>query len=156
MNIVRTQISFEAAHRLYDVATYSEACRTCLHGHSYKVAVECSCDKLNDAGMVVDFKLLKEIIKETIEDKYDHSCILRECDPLKDAIVKECRKVHVVEANPTAEWMAQLFASDIDAALAANGLSNIHVQRLGVQETENNIAIWCRDDLGPNWIGGEA
>ena len=145
MNIVRTQISFEAAHRLYDVATYSEECRTCLHGHSYKVAVECFCDKLNDAGMVVDFKLLKKIIRETIEDKYDHSCILRECDPLKDAIVKESGNVHVVKENPTAEWMAELFAAMIDDALAANGLNSIHVQRLEVQETENNIAVWSRD-----------
>ena len=83
---VKTQISFEAAHRLYDVATYSEECRDNIHGHSYKVEVIVSRDELNDAGMVVDFKRLKKIVKLGIEGTYDHSCILKKDDPLVEPI----------------------------------------------------------------------
>lgn len=143
MHTVKTQISFEAAHRLYDVDTYSTECADNIHGHSYKVNVECGCDDLNDAGMVLDFKLFKKILHEVIEDKYDHSCILRDCDPLKDAIVANCKKVHVVTASPTAEWMACQFALDIDVAMKQAGIrSDVRLLRVEVQETENNIASW--------------
>lgn len=39
MYTVQTQTSFEAAHRLYNVDTYSEECRNNIHGHSYKVTI---------------------------------------------------------------------------------------------------------------------
>lgn len=144
MYSIKTQISFEAAHRLYDVATYSRECSDNLHGHSYKVNVIISCTKLNDASMVADFKAIKQILKKVIEDKYDHSCIIRECDPLKDAIVANCDKVHVVEGNPTAEWMAKLFADQIEAGIAF--CPELTVEQVEVQETEHNIAIWTRED----------
>ena len=78
---LETRIEFEAAHRLYDTATYSEECRNNIHGHSYKVTYLIGGD-LNEAGMVIDFKLLKKIIRETVEQPYDHSCILKRSDPL--------------------------------------------------------------------------
>lgn len=137
---LKTQISFEAAHRLYDVDTYSEECRTNLHGHSYKVTVYASCGTcLNDAGMVVDFKLLKKIIREAIEDKYDHSCILLFDDPLCEPIKANCKKVHIVYENPTAEWMAKTFFDELAESIY---LDDVDVTRVEVQETENNIAIY--------------
>ena len=60
---LQTQIEFEAAHRLYDVDTYSEECRNNIHGHSYKVTFIIGRDELNSAGMVIDFKLLKKVLK---------------------------------------------------------------------------------------------
>lgn len=109
MNTVETVVSFEAAHRLYDVATYSEECRDNIHGHSYKVKIVVGREDLNNAGMVIDFKLLKNIIRSEIEQKYDHSCILRKIDPLADPIQSNCKKVFLVDDNPTAEWMAKEF-----------------------------------------------
>lgn len=147
MHSIRTCISFEAAHRLYDVVTYSRECSDNLHGHSYKVFVNCSCNDLNSAGMVIDFKLLKKILKTAIEDKYDHSCIIRDCDPLKKALLTNCKKVVVVEESPTAEWMAKEFAFDIQTELNKYAISeNVIVNRVEVQETENNTAIWEADD----------
>jgi len=137
---VETYFSFEAAHRLYDVDTYSEECRNNLHGHSYVVKVVVSSRSLNNAGMVIDFKLLKKILKETIEDKYDHSCILRSCDPLAEVVKANCKKVHIVEDNPTAEWMAKKFFMDILFALSS--MEYITVEKVSVQETEHNIATF--------------
>ena len=136
---VETYFSFEAAHRLYDTETYSEECRNNLHGHSYVVRVVVSSSNLNNAGMVIDFKLLKKILKETIEDKYDHSCILRSCDPLAKVVKENCKKVHIVEENPTAEWMAKKFYNEILYALASYP---IDVEKVSVQETEHNIATF--------------
>lgn len=140
---LKTQISFEAAHRLYDVATYAEECRKNLHGHSYKVTVIVEASELNDAGMVVDFKLLKKLLRETIKDKYDHSCILKSNDPLCEPIKTNCDNVHIVDENPTAEWMAETFCDEITQSLATAGLwPTVAVRRVEVQETENNIAIY--------------
>lgn len=144
MNLVQTQISFEAAHRLYDVATYSSECRDNLHGHSYKVTITVGRDNLNDAGMVMDFKLLKTICRSQIEDIYDHSCILKSDDPLVGPITECCKKVIITEENPTAEWMAVEYARIVNTALA-NIDSSVYVYSLAVQETENNIAIYQRE-----------
>lgn len=142
---LKTQISFEAAHRLYNVNTYSEECRNNIHGHSYKVTVVVKpSESLNLAGMVIDFKQLKEILRNSIESKYDHSCILHESDPLVSAIVSNCKKVHVVKSNPTAEWMAREFYCQLGDALEHAGVRGVYVSRVEVQETENNIAIYER------------
>jgi len=144
MNLVKTQVSFEAAHRLYDVATYTEACRDNVHGHSYKVMITIGRAKLNDAGMVMDFKQFKEIVNRCIADVYDHSCILKSDDPLAEPIKTHCKKVHIVDDNPTAEWMATTYAEIVEDELHKVD-PDVYVYELGVQETENNIAIYKRD-----------
>ena len=141
MYSVQTQISFECAHRLYSVNTYSSECRDNIHGHSYKVTIVIGRNELNDAGMVVDFKLLKKVVKEKIENKYDHACILRNIDPLAEHVLRECKKVVIVDENPTAEWMSKEFYESI-----ANSLkdvdSKLQVVSVAVQETDNNIAMY--------------
>lgn len=139
MNTVETIVSFEAAHRLYDVDTYSTECRDNIHGHSYKVKVVVGSENLNSAGMVVDFKKLKVVVKERIEDVYDHSCILRSTDPLVPAIRKECKKVIVVDESPTAEWMAKHYFALLTEDSRLDGIDILSVS---VQETENNIATY--------------
>lgn len=143
MYSVKTRVSFEAAHRLYDDSVYSEACRANLHGHSYYVTIYVSCSELTSCGMVVDFKLLKEIIRREIEEKYDHSCILNIRDPLCAPISKLCKNVHIVQENPTAEWMAHEFFMAVQLALLQDvRTADCEVDRVEVQETENNIAIY--------------
>lgn len=145
MYMVKTKFSFEAAHRLYDVVTYSSECRDNLHGHSYKVEVVVGVDNLNHAGMVIDFKLLKKVIKDVIEDKYDHSCILRKSDPIAVVIEENCKKVILVDDSPTAEWMAKEFYEMIKSKIITFS-SDLHVISVAVQETENNIAYYLPED----------
>lgn len=145
MYAVKTKVSFEAAHRLYNVDTYSSECRDNLHGHSYKVEVLVGVNDLNDAGMVIDFKLLKKIIKDVIEDKYDHSCILRNSDPIAKVIQENCKKVILVDNSPTAEWMAKEFYDAIQAKIHIYSF-DANVISVAVQETENNIAYYLPED----------
>ena len=145
MYTVKTKISFEAAHRLYNVDTYSTECRDNLHGHSYKVEVIVGVNNLNPAGMVIDFKLLKKITKDVIENKYDHSCILRKCDPIAAVIVENCKKVILVDESPTAEWMAKEFYELIESEIHCYS-SDADVISVGVQETENNVACYFQED----------
>lgn len=145
MYTVKTRVSFEAAHRLYDVVTYSSECRDNLHGHSYKVEVVVGTDHISSNGMVIDFKLLKKIIKDSIEDKYDHSCILRNSDPIAKVVQENCKKVILVDDSPTAEWMAKKFYEMIEAKLNTFS-SDLHVISVGVQETENNIGYYLPEE----------
>lgn len=136
---VETFVTFEAAHRLYNVNTYTKACMKNLHGHSYGTRVMVSRKNMNDAGMVVDFKLLKEVVNKVIVDVYDHSCILKSDDPLVDALKANCENVHIVEENPTAEWMAATFFRVIEEALQERDPELI-VTLVSVRETDKNIA----------------
>lgn len=138
---LKTQIDFECAHRLYNVNTYSEECRQNMHGHSYKVTVIVGRGSLNAAGMVMDFKQLKTSLKHCIEDKYDHSCILKEDDPISEIVSKECKKVHVVDESPTAEWMAKTFFETIQRSIVSID-EEVKLLSVAVQETDHNIAIY--------------
>lgn len=138
--------SFEAAHRLHDVNTYSDECRKCLHGHSYKLTVKVSRKELNDAGMVIDFKLLKKVVNDTIINVYDHSSILRDTDPITESIKENCEKVNIVEGNPTAEWMCGYFYYLLNNAFKELDPELI-VAEIRVQETENNVASYTSEQF---------
>lgn len=138
---LKTRVDFECAHRLFGVDTYSEECRNNLHGHSYKVTVIVGRESLNDAGMVIDFKLLKKILNESITERYDHACIVRNTDPLSSYIYDNCKKVIIVEDSPTAEWMAKTYFTSITSALTKID-KDIKVISVAVQETDHNIAIY--------------
>jgi 6-pyruvoyltetrahydropterin/6-carboxytetrahydropterin synthase len=59
--------SFAAAHRLVG---YQGRCEE-LHGHNFIVEAFFSGEKLGDDGLLVDFKILKNHLKEVL-DKLDH------------------------------------------------------------------------------------
>ena len=65
---LRTQSHFDAAHKLIG---YKGKCAQ-LHGHTWKVEVFVVGEKLNDIGILADFKVLKGRLKE-ITDRFDHS-----------------------------------------------------------------------------------
>jgi 6-pyruvoyltetrahydropterin/6-carboxytetrahydropterin synthase len=44
-----------------------------IHGHTYKLIVTLKSDKLNDEGMLMDFKDLKMIMNKVVMDQYDHA-----------------------------------------------------------------------------------
>lgn len=140
---IETTISFEAAHRLYGIDTYSKECSDSVHGHSYKVTVYLSRSETTESGMVIDFKYIKKIIKETIENKYDHSLILRDIDPLVSAIrtLAPEQKLNIVSGSPTAEWMAKTFYYELFQEIKRID-EWVDIVMVSVQETENNIATY--------------
>lgn len=140
MYSLTTQITFEAAHRLK--SAYSEACFKNLHGHSYRVEVEVSSNQLNSDNMVCDFKKIKEIINQSIEEKYDHSCFLHESDPLVEPIKANCKKVFVCDENPTAEYMAKRFYNELVLSFEKEGITSVEIARVSVWETEHNMATY--------------
>lgn len=85
---------FEMAHQLN--GCYSQECKN-IHGHGYKLEITFS-GPLNEDGMVMDFKLVKEIV-QPIVDHFDHSFQTTEtlgynptAENMADDIFKQIRK----------------------------------------------------------------
>lgn len=142
MYTVEATVAFEAAHRLYGVDTYSKECRDSIHGHSYKVKTKIGRKQLNGAGMVIDFKLLKEIMG-LIDRQYDHSLILRDIDPLVPDFRRTApeQKLNIVSESPTAEWMAESFYYRLAEEFHVID-PELVILYVSVQETEKNIATY--------------
>ena len=74
---ITKEFKFEMAHALFG---YDGLCKN-IHGHSYRLWVtirgEIKKEKNHKKdGMVMDFDILKKIVKPEIVDKYDHSLVL--------------------------------------------------------------------------------
>ena len=80
--------NFSAAHQLRN---YKGSCGD-LHGHTWKVRVEVETDRLDEIGMTLDFKDLKERVG-TVIGRFDHRC-LNQINPFDNE-------------NPTAENIAR-------------------------------------------------
>lgn len=105
---------FASAHTLRD---YPGDCSR-MHGHNWKVEVEVTATKLDNVGMGIDFKLIKNATKD-VAKKLDHR-YLNDIKPFD-------------EINPTAENLASYFYSELSQVL--NG-PNVSVSAVTLWETE--------------------
>lgn len=98
---VSRKAHFNAAHRLYrkewDDAKNTEIFGKCnnpnFHGHNYELIVSVAGEIDSDTGFVMDMKVLKDLIKQEIEDYLDHKNLNIEVEEFKNL-------------NPTAENIA--------------------------------------------------
>ena len=122
-----------------------------LHGHTYKMLVtvarkDHSTEQTGpSAGMVIDFKDLKNIIKETIVDKFDHALVLNknsseafELELIKLAIDHN-KKIVLLDYRPTAEDMAKDFFHRIMKVLEVK-MPNVVLVGLRLYETPTSYA----------------
>lgn len=92
---------FNAAHRLYrpdwndqkNLEIFGKCSNPNYHGHNYELEVGVTGEVDPETGFLIDLKLLKEIIREHVEDALDHKNLNKE--------VKEFETL-----NPTVENIA--------------------------------------------------
>ncbi|MBL6876289.1 MAG: 6-carboxytetrahydropterin synthase [Chitinophagales bacterium] len=78
---------FNAAHRLYNKSWSQEKndkvfglCNNAnWHGHNYELLVKVIGEINPDTGYVIDLKVLKDIIKEEVEERFDHKNLNLDC-----------------------------------------------------------------------------
>lgn len=104
MHRITRRLEFCYGHRLLD---YEGKCAH-PHGHNALVEVEMRADALDDRGMVCDFGLVKSRLMNFIEVELDHRMILRQDDPLIDALRSLNEPTFILSENPTAENIARL------------------------------------------------
>jgi 6-pyruvoyltetrahydropterin/6-carboxytetrahydropterin synthase len=92
---------FNAAHRLFrkdwsdaqNISVFGKCSNPHYHGHNYELIAHITGEIDPETGYVMDMKVLKDLIKEKIEDEFDHKNLNEEVPEFIDLI-------------PTAENMA--------------------------------------------------
>lgn len=135
-----TYTELEIMHRLG--GAYSGRCLH-PHGHRYEVELTVTAQKFNADGMIVDFKKLKEVVKTVLDDKWDHGACVRVDDPLARPLMEDAHheRVHIIDANPTLEWMVEHWALELQKALD-NFCPGVAVSMLKASETARNTVTW--------------
>ena len=77
---VSRRAHFNAAHRLYrkdwddakNLVVFGKCSNPNYHGHNYELIVSVTGEIDEETGFVIDLKVLKDIIKEEVENAFDH------------------------------------------------------------------------------------
>ena len=109
---VSRKAHFNAAHRLYrkdwsddkNVQVFGKCSNPNFHGHNYELTVNVTGKINEETGFVIDMNILKTIIKEEIEDAFDHKNLNLEVEEFKNL-------------NPTAENIAVVIYNKIKTRL---------------------------------------
>ncbi len=139
------EFTFDASHML---SGHEGLCKN-LHGHTYKVEVTVRCTNPDgiitqgpSAGMVMDFKDLKERLNRDIFSNVDHAYIYNsfggpEENAIADLLVSFGMKVYNMANRPTAENMAEYFL-----AMANTSVQDLDVEviKVRVYETPTSYA----------------
>ncbi|MDE7128260.1 MAG: 6-carboxytetrahydropterin synthase [Bacteroidales bacterium] len=147
---IRKLFKFEAAHIVRDCSTVR--CRQNIHGHSFKVELVLQARGLDNAGMVMDFGLLKCRISSFF-DAFDHSYIIWSADKggLVDFIKNENERWVELPFSPSAENLALFFHVVVQGILnntvPVNGADDVKVHSVRVHETETGWAETEADDI---------
>lgn len=92
---------FNAAHRLFkegwsdekNLEVFGKCSNPKYHGHNYELEVGVTGEIDPETGFLMDLKILKQIIKEEVEDPFDHKNLNLEIEVFKNV-------------NPTVENIA--------------------------------------------------
>jgi len=111
---------FSAAHQLRE---FKGACER-LHGHNWKIEVYVTGDSVDATGVVIDFKVLKDRVKEIL-DELDHR-FLNDIPAFRDQ-------------NPSSENIAKYIADQLDSRMQVPGMA---VSRVTAWESNDACATY--------------
>ena len=120
---ITVEESFAAGHYLRE---YKGKCEN-PHGHNYRVRVKLAGQELDKAGLLVDFKDLKELMKPVIE-RLDHQ-MMNDLTPF-------------TTVNPSAENLAKHFYEETAAKLKSVTNGRVRVKEVTVWETDSTTATY--------------
>lgn len=114
MVTVNRKAHFNAAHRLFrsdwsdekNTEVFGKCNNPNYHGHNYELIVSVTGEIDPETGFVIDMKVLKDLIKNEIEDAFDHKNLNVELVEFK-------------KLNPTAENIAVVIWNKLRPHIAA-------------------------------------
>ena len=118
---VTVEAGFSSGHYLRN---YHGKCEN-PHGHNYRVLVTLAGAELDDSGLLLDFKLLKTLLRPIVE-YLDHQMI-NDLPPF-------------TELNPSAENLARYFFEETSRQLAEKTGGRVHVKDCTIFETDSSFA----------------
>jgi 6-pyruvoyltetrahydropterin/6-carboxytetrahydropterin synthase len=120
---VTVEDTFAAGHYLRN---YKGKCEN-PHGHNYRVRVTLAGRDLDKAGLLLDFKDLKQVMKHVI-DYLDHRMI-NDLEPF-------------TTLNPSAENLAKYFFDQTNERLKQYTNGRVEIKRVTIWETDTSIATY--------------
>jgi 6-pyruvoyltetrahydropterin/6-carboxytetrahydropterin synthase len=120
---VTVEADFSSGHYLRN---YKGKCEN-PHGHNYKVRVTLAGSELDAAGLLLDFKLLKQVLRPVVE-RIDHQ-MLNDLEPF-------------IVLNPSAENLARYFFDQTNEHLAAVTQGRVRVKDATIWETDSTTATY--------------
>lgn len=120
---VTVEDSFAAGHYLRN---YKGKCEN-PHGHNYKVRITLAGNQLDKAGLLLDFRELREVMR-TVTDRLDHQMI-NDLEPF-------------TEINPSAENLSKYFYEQTNAKLNTVTSGRVRVKAVTVFETDTTTATY--------------
>jgi 6-pyruvoyltetrahydropterin/6-carboxytetrahydropterin synthase len=118
---VTVEDTFAAGHYLRN---YRGKCEN-PHGHNYKVRITLQGRDLDQAGLLLDFKELKQVMKPVIE-RLDHQMI-NDVAPF-------------TTLNPSAENLARYFYDQTNSTLKSSTSGRVSVKEVTIWETDTTTA----------------
>ena len=119
---VTVEAGFSSGHFLRN---YRGKCEN-PHGHNYRVFVTLIGSELDEAGLLLDFKLLKQVMRPVV-DRLDHQMI-NDLEPFRE------------ELNPSAENLARYFFQQTSAQLLDMTAGRVRVKDCTLYETDTSFA----------------
>ena len=120
---VTVEAGFSSGHYLRN---YHGKCEN-PHGHNYKIRVTLYGDELDTTGLLLDFKMLKQIMRHVI-DRIDHQT-LNDLEPF-------------IELNPSAENIAKFFFDQTNEQLSDMTSGRVRVKDCTIWETDTTTATY--------------
>jgi 6-pyruvoyltetrahydropterin/6-carboxytetrahydropterin synthase len=120
---VTVEDSFAAGHYLRN---YKGKCEK-PHGHNYKVRITLAGEQLDKAGLLLDFKDLREVMRHVI-DRLDHQMI-NDLEPF-------------TAMNPSAENLAKYFYEETNNRLNGVTRGRVRVKNVTIFETDTTTATY--------------
>jgi 6-pyruvoyltetrahydropterin/6-carboxytetrahydropterin synthase len=123
---------FNAAHRLFrkewsdakNLEVFGKCSNPNYHGHNYDLEVGITGEVDQETGYLIDLKILKDIIKEEVEDPFDHKNLNIEVSEFKTL-------------NPTVENIAVVIWNKLRKRLSADYEISVKLY-----ETPRNYVIY--------------
>jgi len=120
---VTVEAGFSSGHYLRN---YQGKCEN-PHGHNYKVRVTLAGPELDATGLLLDFKLLKLVLRPVIE-RIDHQ-MLNDMEPF-------------TVLNPSAENLARYFYDETSVQLSEMTGGRVRVKDCTIWETDTTTATY--------------
>ena len=120
---VTVERGFSSGHFLRN---YKGKCEN-PHGHNYKVRITLRGEALDKAGLLLDFRDLKQVMRPLI-DRLDHQMI-NDIEPF-------------TTINPSAENLAKYFYEETNRQLAEMTSGRVRVKDCTIYETDTTTATY--------------
>jgi 6-pyruvoyltetrahydropterin/6-carboxytetrahydropterin synthase len=123
---------FNAAHRLFrkdwddakNLQIFGKCSNPNYHGHNYELVVGISGEIDPETGFLIDLKILRDIIKQEVEDPFDHKNLNIEVEEFKNL-------------NPTVENIAVVIWNKI-----RNRMDSKYGISVKLYETPRNFVVY--------------